>query len=205
MTCPYGRPQFGPDGETLAAFTGNSLTVWNVSSRKKVVELTLLPPDSPVELYAFALSPDGRTAATADGSGEFRLWELASARERFRFTSPRRYRLLPRLRAGRPHPAHRQRRRHPPRLGPGGAAAAVAHPERLAPDDLTRLWAALAEDAAPAYAALRTLAARPAQAVPFLREHLRPVAEPDAALLKRLVAGLDDDDFDRARRRQLSW
>ena len=195
VTRPYGRPQFGADGETLAAFTGNSLTVWNVSSRKKVVECTLLPPDSQVELYTFALSPDGRAAATADSSGEVRFWELASGHERFRFTSP-----------GSPvfslafAPDGRT-------LLTGNADATLfawdlaalpqplRAPERLAPDDLTRLWAALAEDAAPAYAALRTLAARPAQAVPFLRERLRPVAELDAALLKRLVSGLDDDDF----------
>jgi WD40 repeat protein len=193
---PYGRLVFSPDGGRLTAFSGDNLTTWDVSTRKKVSELALDTP-SALDLHAFALSPDGRVAVTSDSSGEFRVWELASGRERFRFASPSG--LVFSL-AFAPDGRTLLTGNADGTLLAWDVAALprpVRAPERLAPEDLARLWSALAQDAAPAHDALRTLAARPAQTVPFLRERLHPVVEPDAALLKRLVAGLDDEDFDR--------
>jgi hypothetical protein len=60
-------------------------------------------------------------------------------------------------------------------------------------------------DADKAYAAVGRLAAAPGQAVPFLRDRLRPARPPDAGQRKRireLITDLDSDDF--ARREKAS-
>ncbi len=62
--------------------------------------------------------------------------------------------------------------------------------------EIEKLWADLAgEDAACAYAAIRTLAAVPNVAIPFLRKHLPPVPAVDEKRVARLIADLDSDDF----------
>jgi WD40 repeat protein len=63
---------------------------------------------------------------------------------------------------------------------------------------LARLWATLrSEDAQRAYRASWGLAALPAPATAFLKERLRPIPAVSPARLRRLVADLDDDDFER--------
>jgi hypothetical protein len=63
------------------------------------------------------------------------------------------------------------------------------------------LWNQLAvEDPRPAFLAVRALAQRPKEAVPFLAERLRPLAaqrdfDDDPERIKRLIADLDADDF----------
>ena len=52
----------------------------------------------------------------------------------------------------------------------------------------------MSTDAARAYQALRTLAAAPDQAVPFLAERLLP-KKPDPQQVARLLADLDSEDF----------
>jgi hypothetical protein len=64
----------------------------------------------------------------------------------------------------------------------------------LTTGELDELWKKLEESGAkPAAEALRSLAARPAEAVPFLKEHLKPVPglKPDAAKIAKLIADLD--------------
>jgi RNA polymerase sigma factor (sigma-70 family) len=74
-------------------------------------------------------------------------------------------------------------------LNPGGEPPAAAE---LSAKELQALWADLAgEDAARAYRAIRRLVAAPAQAVPFLQQHLRPGAAPDPKRLAHLIADLD--------------
>ncbi len=59
------------------------------------------------------------------------------------------------------------------------------------------LWDDLADDdAARAYAAVDRLAAHPDDAAALLRERIRPAAGVPADRFKRLLAALDDDDFD---------
>jgi WD40 repeat protein len=70
-----------------------------------------------------------------------------------------------------------------------------------APDasELSRLWKRLGSSDAPdAFRAIRILSAFPRQAVPFLRQHMRPLPPPTAAQLAagaRYVPDLDSDDF----------
>lgn len=78
-------------------------------------------------------------------------------------------------------------------------AAATRHdlPSRPPGDaQLITLWRDLAsDDPATAYRAALALAEAPAQAVPFLRKNLSPVAAPDPARLGLLLADLDSEQF----------
>ncbi len=67
----------------------------------------------------------------------------------------------------------------------------------LSPPDLELEWSALrGEDAAKAHRAVWALAADPRQALPLLKERLRPVPPADGKRVARLIADLDNDDFD---------
>jgi hypothetical protein len=75
--------------------------------------------------------------------------------------------------------------------------APLPAPGKLSARDLDRLWDGLSDgDPVKAYEALRTLAAAPSQAIPELRQRLRPAAKVDAAAVKRQIAGLDSAEFD---------
>jgi hypothetical protein len=77
---------------------------------------------------------------------------------------------------------------------------APAPAARLQPQALEALWTDLAgRDAARAFAALRKLCACPAQAVPLIRERLRPAAPADPKRLARLLADLASDQFEERR------
>jgi WD40 repeat protein len=66
--------------------------------------------------------------------------------------------------------------------------------------DLDACWDDLGgEDAARADRAIRRLAAAPDQAVPYLRERVRPVATAEEGRLARLIADLDSDRFEVRR------
>src|SRR5262249_42200886 len=63
-----------------------------------------------------------------------------------------------------------------------------------------RHWGALTADPPAAWEAIRTLSARPAQAVPWLSRRLSPAAAPDPTAVKRLLAGLDAERFEDRER-----
>src|SRR3954447_26563722 len=80
-------------------------------------------------------------------------------------------------------------------------ALSIAHPgsHAAAPpaDPLSSAWDDLAgDDAARAYKAVCVLADRPREAVPLLRARLNQVKGEDGNRLGKLIAGLDDEDFD---------
>jgi RNA polymerase sigma factor (sigma-70 family) len=71
-----------------------------------------------------------------------------------------------------------------------------AEQHRATAAELQVLWTDLAaKDAAPAYRAIRKLAASPTSAIPFLRKLVRPAPALDEKRLARLIADLDSDDF----------
>jgi len=77
----------------------------------------------------------------------------------------------------------------------GGLAAS---PLKLSPDEVSALWDDLAStDATKAYQAIGRLTSAPRQALPWLREHLKPVStdQVDKKRLDQLLAKLDSDDF----------
>jgi RNA polymerase sigma factor (sigma-70 family) len=148
------------------------------------------------------LSPDGRLLATADAAA-LRLWDAATGKLLFR----------------RPWPASvADRQGVVPcaslALLPGGRAATgmadgtvlvwdlqpqtwpAAAAKDLGRGELDRLWADLAGgDARAAHRAIHALAAAPAQAVPMLKDRLRPAAAVEPRRLQQLLADLDSDRF----------
>jgi hypothetical protein len=79
--------------------------------------------------------------------------------------------------------------------------AANAKPHAVAVDVSARWDDLLDNDAGRAFEAIWALAAAPEQAVPFLKDHLRPAAL-DMEKVQQLIADLDDDQF--AVRKQAS-
>jgi hypothetical protein len=149
------------------------------------------------QLRALGFSPDGRTVAIPEPGGTVRVLETATGMERVRFAghfgqvgalafAPDGRRLASgsedttilvwdvtgRLQDGRLRPAH------------------------LSANEWRELWADLAAtDAGRAGRALWTLAAAPAQAVPFLAARLRPAASLTPEAAAQLIRDLDDQAF----------
>ena len=83
------HPTFSPDGKTLAAVFGTEVTLWNVRTGKKELELSKVKGTP----SALAFSPDSKHIAVASNTGtrtkvesELTIWELSSGREVNRLT-----------------------------------------------------------------------------------------------------------------------
>jgi RNA polymerase sigma factor (sigma-70 family) len=184
---------FSLDGSTL--FTcgiSGAIHLWDAASGRLVGKW-----DTKSNwISQLALTRDGRTLVTGHDDGSVRLWEVATGKERARFQGPRvSVRAVAISRDGR-------------RVASGGndttilvwdATGGTRPDAALSANQLQTLWRDLGEaDARRAYRALWRMALSPKQALPFLAEHLRPIAPLDAAQQKRvdrLVADLDSDRF----------
>ena len=77
---------FSRDVSAFAARTHSGIRVWDVATGRE----RPAPREAPPEPSALALSPDSRTFAAGDASGEIGLWEVASGRRLARFQAHRR-------------------------------------------------------------------------------------------------------------------
>jgi hypothetical protein len=204
----YYPVDFSPDGKLLTAgihsFPNRGFQVQSVSLMEVATGEEVLRVEGPINLLAF--SPDGRRLATNDavGAGGIRVWDVATGQLLFQRRWP----------DGLVHhpgwsPAHCLA------FLPNGRALATGMEDGtvfvwdLAPQtcpetglardlgrkELDALWTDLAAEARKAHRAIWTLAAAPAQAVPFLADHLRPVAGVDAKRVEKLLADLDSERF----------
>jgi WD40 repeat protein len=158
------------------------------------------------EIWALAISPDGKLAAVAREGGEIEVWDVTARTEERHFTTPGPVQGLA--------------------FGPEGKRVATAgengtviiwdltRDERSLPaglqltrKDLASAWADLgSEERGKAYLALRMLRADPERSIPFLRERLKPgVQRPDGQQLDQLIGDLDDDIFASRERLRRSW
>jgi WD40 repeat protein len=195
---------FSPDGALVAAVVERTvrmpvdwgppvegIQVWELASGKSVVQLPVR------DVVHFAFAPDSGTLATAGGEA-IRLWEIANGQEVCCQPVPER--LLGWYGC-------------PFVFAPDGRSLATglenttvlvwdlpppASPRRppLSTAQMNGLWADLAAaEASRAYAAIGQLVSQPAQALPLLRERLRPAAAIPAEQMKRLLADLDSSEF----------
>jgi RNA polymerase sigma factor (sigma-70 family) len=186
---------FSPDGRLLA--TGGrdgSARLWDVASGQQIRAL----PGHMGWIIGVAFSPDGGTLAVAHWRG-VRLWEVATGKQR---------KSLPGHEGDVTSLAFAP---HGRTLVSGGADTTALvwdltgrleggklRPAEPSPRDLELAWTDLrGDDAARAYSALWLLASAPKQALPLLRGAL-PRATPVASeRIVKLLAELDDDDFDK--------
>jgi WD40 repeat protein len=183
---------FSPDGKTLTvALVDNRLTLLEVATGGERLALRV-----PEHADRLAHSPDGKLLALGSQAGAIHLRELATGKEVRRLEG---------------HHGGVSCLTFSPdgrRLASGGhdttiltwdvADLNVKPPAaNLPPKELEALWADLAgADSARAYRAMQALAAAPGQAVPFLGRQLRAAPTPDPKRLARLIADLDDDQFE---------
>ena len=208
---------FSPDGAFFAAmlqdWDGNvppprivchGLQLWETATGKR---LTLIPDH---ECGRLVFSPNGRTVAVV-GQDALRAWDMVSGEEVYRKAIPSQA---------------ADTFRGAIAFSPDGRRLAVActdttalvfdlsaamRRDRIAAPwtaaNRETLWSDLADaDAAKAYAAIDRLAARPDDAAALLRDRLRPAVGVSKDRVHRLIAALDDDDFDarEAASRQLA-
>jgi RNA polymerase sigma factor (sigma-70 family) len=181
---PVSAVAFAPDGRTLATGGWDGvLQLWQTATGKPTRTL-LTSPESSVRVVAF--SHDGRTLAAARSDGQnVRLWDLVSGDS------------LP------PLVGHRDEVLGVAFSSDGRALASVGSDGTGLVWDLTSSrtraggWAELgSKDAARARRAVWALAATPNKSVPLLRERLRPVPAAASRRVARLIADLDDEQFD---------
>jgi WD40 repeat protein len=190
---------FSPDGGLIAA-TGQDQKVWlwRAESGQRLFEL----PGPKGWGMTVAFSPDGRTLISASfgdavygargrlPANPLRLWDVASGQERARF-------------GGHQGSAHAAAF-----TADGTAIVSGGGDGTLLLWDLTgrrigvepapaeSAWEELlADNAAVAHRAIWSLVARPKQALPLLRDALRPVPGVDQARVAKLIRELDDDSY----------
>jgi WD40 repeat protein len=201
---------FSPDGKYLASantFGAGELTkenrsiyLWEVARGKQF--RVLEGHEGPV--FGIGFSPDGKLLASGTGNGRehkgntVRLWEIASGMERRRF-----------LGHGAPitSVAFSSDGR---KVASGSVDSTILvwdvtgrlrgnglQPLDLSNEALKELWADMAgEDGYKTHEAIWTMVSAANQAVPFLKQHLRPAEPADPHQLALWIADLDNRDFE---------
>ncbi len=194
-----------PDGRVLAAGRCQAdfaIWLWEVATGKEILRLN----GSKSSIGAIAWSPNGRVVASGDGLQYYagagknplqtiRLWDAVTGKELGRFTG---YKADVMSLAFSPDGNY---------LVAGlsdstilvwevGNLTPKLTPQKLGKDELEARWADLADDdAAKAHRACWVLIAAAEQAVPMLRDRLKPVAVADADKIQKWIAELDSDEF----------
>jgi len=194
-----------PDGKLLVSFNypENKFRVWDTATgiERRDDNMQLEKQES----YYFGdyyLSPDGRSVAAGGQKHQIQVWEWATRLERCRFRTPDNgasiFAFSPdgRLLAQGSEDVSVLLWDLTGRLEKGQLRSVT-----LSRQELSALWNDLAQrDAVKAHRAMWTLTAAEPQSLPFLKEHLRPVAplSPDEArTIAQRITDLDSERFDQ--------
>jgi WD40 repeat protein len=190
-----GGVAFAPDGRSFAARTEGTIRVWETASGGERRHWDAqASPDNPVG-RAVALSAGARLVAASGGGKEIRVGQVAGGTE------------LKTL-SGHDAPVTSLAFAVAGRLlsvSEDGTAllwdAAKLQPDRKGPPEKVEAeaaWAGLdAADPTKAFETVARLEESPEAAVGLLRLRLKPAAAADPAHIARLIARLDDDDFEK--------
>jgi WD40 repeat protein len=209
---------FSPGGRLLATDRwggGNSVKVWDAHSGEVAWELSwplsLDPKSDPLSpnrqrktgATGTVFSADGRTLRVAGYDGFDRLWETATRKLRYRVHHDGLV-ILSVARSG-SYFASENIMAPAPEIVLYDTRTCLPALRLSTPPDLDKLWSGLAsDDAATAYENMRMMAGVPKEATALLENRLSPVARVSHTEIQKLIADLDEDDFDirdKARKR----
>jgi RNA polymerase sigma factor (sigma-70 family) len=198
---------FSPDSKLLAAGIDpsergaypKSISVTETATGEEVLRL-----DGPLAPVVF--SPDSRLLATIDASGDggLRIWDVATGQQLFRRAWPADALHHPDFSPAQTLAFFPDGRRLATGMMDGTVLVweltpetwpKMGLPQHLDRRQLDAAWADLAGDARKGHRTIYTLAGVPKQALPFLAEHLRPVAAVEAKRVEKLLTDLDSDQF----------
>lgn len=207
VSWPGAAFAFSSDGRLVASANGQvtesrnrGVNLWDATTGGLVRTLGEADDFS----FSVAFSPDGSLLAAAGnlrgrpGEQVVRVWDIATGAERRRWLGHEAAGMALAF-----FPDNRRLASGSPSgellvwdLGSDPPPAAPSRPRRaLTAARLASAWDDLAGDAGSAHAAVWALADDADKAVPFLAQRVRPAPVPDANLVARLVADLDDDAF----------
>jgi len=185
---------YSPDGRTIAtANSNNTISLWEVISGKERLQFKT---DTTRHIHALAFSADGKFLVGGGPDATVRFWDTVTGKELA------------------------QRKGHQSGIvsivlsadgktlvsGSVDTTALVydvplldltsLRPVTLDGKQTEALWTDLAgSDAAKANQSIRALAAAPQQALPFLKDHVKPVPQPDAQRIPQLLNDLQSEQF----------
>jgi hypothetical protein len=185
---------FSPDGRLLATgSTDNAISLWETASGKRCLRIEAVPAGA---IFALTFSPDGRTLASAGRESAIRFWSVSTGKELGHVKGHRGGILALAFSAD------------GKTLVAGGTDSTVlihdlssvktGQPPLIAleTEQAKALWNELAgDDAGKAHQAIHNLGAAPAQALPLLRESLKPAPGPDPRRMRQLILDLESQQF----------
>lgn len=196
-----GNLTFSSDSKFLAASGyenalpyGHTIHLWDTATGK-LLPRPLGRPKSDIGGIAFA--PDGRLLAAAETDRRIYVWEFITRLERCRFVTPdKKASTLAISPDGRLLAQGSEDRSVLLWDLTGRLEGGRLRPQALSLKELKELWVDLAKSDGPAASrAIWQLAAAPKDSVPFIRDHLHPVAPADAHVISRLISELDSEQF----------
>jgi WD40 repeat protein len=182
-SCGPSPPRAKPDG---------TIRLWDAATGVVVQKLE----GHNGSVSALAFSPDGRTLASAgEGDNTVRVWDVLTGKELAKFEGH----------TGAVYSVAFSPDGQTLASGSADTTALLWDIRGLAPTlpatkptakEMEKLWEDLkASDGAAAHRSLLTLIGAGESVMPFLKERLHPVPEPDAQRVQRLLADLDSTDF----------
>jgi WD40 repeat protein len=184
-------PIYSPDGRTIVTKGAGKIKFRETATGRE--RFTLQTKGA---IYGLAVSPDGRTLASAHRDGTICLWDVLSRKQYGRYS-------------GHQGPVNRVAFSPDGKLLVSGSSDGTAlvwdlfsralpalPTHKLEDKELAALVLDLAgTDAEKAARALPILVAAPDQTVRALRDCLHPAHSPELRSIERLITALDDDDF----------